>query len=157
MTFGAWLDLMWRTNIQMITPQLGLIEGGLTLLAMVLILGLNHFTVRRGLAQAALYTIMVIGWYGLKLYVLGDQTNVGAALLSTVFTFQLTFAVVVANLVAALIVWLAPGPTVRVRRSLAGVLHRAAAHLETDAEKTVHEKRAEVIEIARAVIEKSSN
>lgn len=156
MTFGQWLDLMWTTNLKLMTPELGFIEGGLTLVAMVLILGLNHFTVRRGFAQAALYTIMVIGWYGLKWYVLGSHTNEGAALLSTVFTFQLTFAVVVANVVAALVVWLAPGPTVRIRRSIAGALRRTAAHMEADAEKTVHEKRAEVMEIANVVLAKKN-
>lgn len=157
MSVGQWLDLMWSTNLSLMTPELGLIEGGITLALMLVILGLNHFTIRRGFAQAAVYIVGVAAWYGLKLYVLGEHTNEGAALLSTVFTFQLTFAVVMANVTASIVVWLAPGPTIRLRRGLASVLHRLATHMETDAQKTVSEKKAEVLEVARAVIEKSVN
>lgn len=156
MSLGQWIDLMWTTGLRMLTPELGLIQGGLTVLAMVLILGLNHFTVRRGFAQAALYAIMVIGWYGLAVYVLGGEALTGAALKMTVFTFQLTVNIVIANILAAIIVWLAPGPTIRIRRGIAGWLRGVASRMEEDAAKTVHEKRAEVMEIASIVLAKKN-
>jgi hypothetical protein len=156
MTFGEWLDLMWKTNAALMTPALGVIEGGITLLAMLLILGLNHFTIRRGIAQATYTIIMVLAWYGLKAYVIGATVNQGDALLSTVFTFQLSVAVAAANLLAAAVIWLAPGPTVKVRRAFATILRGAAEYMEADAQKTTAEKRAEVLAMAEDVLAKKN-
>lgn len=158
LTFGAWLDLMWTTSLHLMAsvPYLGAIEGAITVFAILLIVGLNHFTVRRGLSQAILYTVMVFVWYALKAYVLGDSVNSGDALLSTVFTFQLTSAIVVGNLLAALVVWLAPGPVVKARFIAAAVLHRTANRLEEGAKQTTANKRTEVIELSNAVLAKKN-
>lgn len=137
-TFGQWLDLMWQSSMYVWNVDyIGYVEAAFTLLGMILLIVLNHFDARRGFSQAIYTLIMATAWYLTQIYVLGDEILSVHAFVMSVLTLQLTICVAFANLLAALLIVLAPKPIYKIRSFIAGKLHKLANRIESTAEDHV--------------------